>query len=85
MENAVIRCRRCGHLGAHIRNGQETLCDSCLFDVRMDEKDEKCGNCGHAKRQHGDRAISICVQRIVIDVEWERTVPCDCQGWKIQE
>lgn len=56
-----------------------------MMDIWLDAKDEKCANCGHAKRQHGDRAIAACVQRIVIDREWERTVPCNCQGWKMEE
>lgn len=45
--------------------------------------DDKCGNCGHSKRSHGDRAISPCTYHVPIkDSKFHRTVPCNCVGWK---
>jgi hypothetical protein len=83
MEDAIVRCERCGRLGARVHRGWHLLCDPCRHDEMADWFDDKCGNCGHSKRSHGDRAISACVYHIPAENSFHhRTVPCNCVGWK---
>lgn len=80
MDDAVVPCQRCGRLGAKAFRGWSLLCEPCQRDDMSEWDDDKCRNCGHATRDHGDRAVSVCVHHVPVQSFYHKTVSCDCPG-----